>query len=121
MHHPSSTVARDSQARQTPAVSDVGRNLAATLVQSRFRGYRTRNCWSGKDGGRETVESAQAVESRSGDVSGYSVLALEVRFSKGFHAYTATTPFSVEVMKLVGLNVHFVQSLSTALSVGFLH
>ncbi|CAM9771908.1 unnamed protein product, partial [Ectocarpus sp. 6 AP-2014] len=40
--HPSSTVARDSQARIGSAGGGVGRDAAASLVQSRFRGYRTR-------------------------------------------------------------------------------
>ncbi|CAB1116161.1 unnamed protein product [Ectocarpus sp. CCAP 1310/34] len=40
--HPSSTVARNSQARIGPAGGGLGRDAAASLVQSRFRGYRTR-------------------------------------------------------------------------------
>eukprot|EP00752_Nemacystus_decipiens_P007715 g6898.t1 len=52
-HHPSSTVVKDSGARAGPAIGRLGRDAAASLLQSRFRGYRTRKGIGGRDGGFE--------------------------------------------------------------------
>lgn len=64
--HPSSTVARDSRAR----VPGLGRDAAASLVQSRFRGYRARRnggagggiTGGGIAGGRDRVDGPIAGE-----------------------------------------------------------
>lgn len=73
LHHPSSVVARDTDARRPSAI---GRDSAATLLQSRFRGYRFRKGGDIGGGGRkETVTRS----SPSGGETRHSVLDLEVR------------------------------------------
>lgn len=80
-HHPSSTIVRDSGARAGPATSRLGRDAAASLLQSRFRGYRTRKGWAGGGvGGRDGVDGPNSEGRGSGGVSSGkgSLLELEV-------------------------------------------
>lgn len=78
---PSSTVVRDSGARAGPTTSRLGREAAASLLQSRFRRYRTRKGWIGGGvGGRGGVDGLNAEGGGSGGVSSgkCSLLELEV-------------------------------------------
>lgn len=65
-HHPSSTIVRDSGARAGPATSRLGRDAAASLVQSRFRGYRTRKGWVGGGVGGHVGADGPNAEGRGG-------------------------------------------------------
>lgn len=79
-HHPSSTVVRDSGARAGPATR-LGRDAAASLLQSRFREYRTRKKWVGGGfGGGDGVDGSNAEGGGGGGVSSgkCSLLELEV-------------------------------------------
>lgn len=81
-HHPSSTVVRDSSARAGPTTSRLGRDAAASLLQSRFRGYRTRKGWveGGVSGGRGGADDPNADGGGGGGVGSgkCSLLELEV-------------------------------------------
>lgn len=76
LHHPSSVVARDTDVR---GPSTLGRDSAATLLQSRFRGYHLRK--GGGIGGRGSNKMVATI-SRSGGGTSCSVLDLEVRDNK---------------------------------------
>lgn len=73
LHHPSSVIAHDTDARRP---STLGHDSAATLLQSRFRGYHLRK--GGGIGGRGNKKMV-ATSSPSDGGTRCSVLDLEVR------------------------------------------
>lgn len=64
--HPSSAVARDSYAR-APSTNSLGRDAAACLLQSRYRGYRLRKYGGGVSlrGGMPGRDSSDGQEERA--------------------------------------------------------
>lgn len=103
-HHPTSAVSRDTGARGS---SGLGRDNAATLLQSRVRGYNVRRhvaCTSGvggtagTDGGVAMGTAGTAAYDMAGSGTGCPVLDLEVRAYDGaptkFCAYTYTNVYT---------------------------
>lgn len=95
-HHPSSAVARDSYAR-TRSTGERGRDAAACLLQSRYRGYRLRKYGGAggvvsgtsseqEEGGEERQHDALRPAPGSVVDAKCSVLDLEVRYSTALHA-----------------------------------
>lgn len=101
LHHPSSAVARDTYTR-TRSASALGRDGAATLLQSRFRGYHARKhgnpgggALTGDDGMAGTSSQIErrgidAVHSTAGRVQDgtrsildFEVTRLEEKLEKG--------------------------------------